>query len=94
MAMIKCDECGKDISDKAAACIACGAPIDNVQNESVIGDSAKELGRGIVKNDLLKDVAAAAACGALIAVPIPVIGPIAGATIGASLGFYRYITKR
>lgn len=27
MAMIQCSECGKDISDKASACIHCGAPI-------------------------------------------------------------------
>lgn len=27
MAMIKCSECGKDISDKAAMCIGCGAPV-------------------------------------------------------------------
>lgn len=27
MALIKCAECGKEISDKAAACIGCGAPI-------------------------------------------------------------------
>lgn len=27
MTMIKCDECGKDISDKAPACIGCGAPV-------------------------------------------------------------------
>lgn len=27
MALIKCSECGKEISDKAAACIGCGAPI-------------------------------------------------------------------
>lgn len=27
MAMIKCSECGKDISDTASACIGCGAPI-------------------------------------------------------------------
>lgn len=27
MAMIKCDECGKDISDKAAACVHCGKPL-------------------------------------------------------------------
>lgn len=27
MAMIKCSECGKDISDKAPACVGCGAPI-------------------------------------------------------------------
>lgn len=28
MAMIKCPECGKEISDKAAACINCGCPIE------------------------------------------------------------------
>ena len=26
MALIKCDECGKDISDKATSCPHCGAP--------------------------------------------------------------------
>lgn len=28
MAMIKCDECGKDVSDKAKTCPNCGCPID------------------------------------------------------------------
>ncbi len=27
MAMILCDECGRAVSDKAAACVGCGAPI-------------------------------------------------------------------
>jgi hypothetical protein len=27
MALIKCSECGKDVSDKATACPNCGAPI-------------------------------------------------------------------
>lgn len=27
MTMINCSECGKDISDKAAVCIGCGAPM-------------------------------------------------------------------
>ena len=27
MALIKCPECGKEISDKASACIHCGCPI-------------------------------------------------------------------
>lgn len=31
MAMIKCSECGKDVSDKAAACIGCGAPLLTAQ---------------------------------------------------------------
>ena len=28
MALIKCPECGKDVSDKASACIHCGCPIE------------------------------------------------------------------
>lgn len=31
MALIKCPECGKDVSNKAPACIHCGFPFDNVQ---------------------------------------------------------------
>ena len=29
MALIKCEECGKDISDKATQCINCGVPINS-----------------------------------------------------------------
>lgn len=28
MALIKCKECGKEVSDKAKSCPNCGAPID------------------------------------------------------------------
>lgn len=40
MAMIKCSECGKDISDKASACIGCGAPIfpARMAGSSLVGD--------------------------------------------------------
>ena len=34
MALIKCPECGKEISDKANACIHCGYPL-NEQKEDV-----------------------------------------------------------
>ena len=27
MALIKCSECGREVSDKASACLGCGAPI-------------------------------------------------------------------
>lgn len=33
MALIKCPECGKEISDKSSACIHCGYPIANIQQE-------------------------------------------------------------
>ena len=33
MALIKCPECGKEISDKSSACIHCGYPLANIQQE-------------------------------------------------------------
>lgn len=35
MAIIKCPECGKDISDKAKECIHCGCPIENKEPQKV-----------------------------------------------------------
>lgn len=32
MALIKCPECGGNVSDKAAACIHCGCPLTNTEN--------------------------------------------------------------
>lgn len=32
MALIKCPECGKEVSDKAPACIHCGYPLNNLTN--------------------------------------------------------------
>lgn len=34
MALIRCDECGKEISDKAAACPGCGYPIIDLSSRS------------------------------------------------------------
>ena len=31
MALIKCNECGKEISDKAKTCIHCGCPIEEIK---------------------------------------------------------------
>lgn len=44
MALIKCAECGKEISDKAAACPHCGFPMekDNIKNEN--NDSETNIG--------------------------------------------------
>ncbi len=34
MALIKCSECGREISDKAAACPFCGCPVHLINNNS------------------------------------------------------------
>lgn len=36
MALIKCPECGKEVSDKAGACPVCGFPIATEQNKGKI----------------------------------------------------------
>ena len=35
MALINCEECGKEISDKANHCVNCGAPVEPQENVSV-----------------------------------------------------------
>jgi hypothetical protein len=42
MAIIKCNECGKDVSDKAKNCPNCGCPIDTKMYCPVCGSSNVE----------------------------------------------------
>ena len=44
MAMVKCPECGNEISDKAAACVHCGCPIEKT---TIL---CQECGKEISKN--------------------------------------------
>lgn len=37
MALIKCPECGTEISDQTQACIKCGHPIQTILNQNVNG---------------------------------------------------------
>ena len=41
MALIKCPECGKEISDKAMACINCGCPVSAMKQEAAEPKQAK-----------------------------------------------------
>ena len=34
MALIKCEECGHDLSDKAASCPHCGTPLANILKDT------------------------------------------------------------
>ena len=36
MALIKCPECGKEVSDKAVACIHCGFPLNQLEKDNNI----------------------------------------------------------
>lgn len=41
MALIKCLECGKEFSDKAAACPNCGCPVNHAKNAQELPDDEK-----------------------------------------------------
>lgn len=43
MALIKCQECGKEFSDKAGACIHCGCPIGKEEKKIFCVDCGNEL---------------------------------------------------
>jgi uncharacterized membrane protein YvbJ len=51
MAIIKCTECGKEISDKAQVCIHCGCPVE-AMNSNV--DKSKNVKIGSSYYDLSK----------------------------------------
>lgn len=36
MALIKCTECGKEISDKATVCPNCGCPVNVIKNNPIL----------------------------------------------------------
>lgn len=45
MALIKCGECGAEVSDKASACVKCGAPITQMKEEQRV--TTQETGKPI-----------------------------------------------
>ena len=52
MALIKCEECGTDISDKAAACPGCGAPVSLTARPSHSHDQTTRPARQVVADCL------------------------------------------
>lgn len=55
MALIKCPECGKEISDKAPACIHCGFPLSKLKKEKK-KNIFKYDGEKYDLNDLVKHI--------------------------------------
>ena len=58
MALIKCSECGREISDKAATCPGCGAPV-SIATTTAVAPAAVSFSEGVFKStkSMLIDVA-------------------------------------
>ena len=50
MALIKCPECGKEISDKAPHCIHCGYPMELIKEQEVVETTPVKLYRVYLKS--------------------------------------------
>jgi predicted RNA-binding Zn-ribbon protein involved in translation (DUF1610 family) len=77
MALIKCSECGKEVSDKATACPNCGAPIGSEHAPQRRGNTAVRVVRAGWRWE---------AIGALL-----VIGGLIAGITGASFGWFVLI---
>lgn len=53
MALIRCPECGKEVSDKSTTCIHCGFPISQVKLYNVVRPYLAEPGRYVLENENL-----------------------------------------
>lgn len=60
---------------------------------SVATNEAGRLAKSVARAPFTKDVATFAAAGAVIAIPIPFVGPALGAAVGAGLGLWRNMTR-
>jgi hypothetical protein len=58
------------------------------------GLEAAKAAKSIASSDLVKESAAAAAVGAAIAIPVPIIGPATGALIGGATGAYLHLKNK
>ncbi len=63
------------------------------QQASDFAKEAAEKTKAAIPNELARNVAVGAAAGAVLALPVPFIGPVFGAIVGAGLGYLRTITK-
>lgn len=56
------------------------------------GNEVVCFGKEAAQSELAKDAGAGAA-GAVMAIPVPLVGPVIGATAGATLGIYKNLTR-
>jgi hypothetical protein len=89
-----CAQCGTDAPARepnGAAAEAKDFAKDVFIEGTTVAKEAAQLAKEGIKSDVGKSVAACAALGAVIAVPIPFFGPLLGAAVGAGVGLIRKI---
>ena len=95
---MRCANCGTELPTVANYCPSCGANCwlggaagagEAAATARPIGEPAWTAARAALATPKGKSIAAHAAIGAVVAVPLPVIGPLAGALVGGAVGWWR-----
>ena len=89
-----CGQCGEPAPQHGKSGVAAEAKeyaMDLVTEGKVVAKEAVDATKVGMKTEMGKSVAACAALGAVIALPIPLVGPLFGATVGAIFGVIRKI---
>lgn len=76
MALIKCPECGKEISDQAASCPNCGCPMKETNSDSGSNNSGKKIEISIKKPDVKLNKRTKGILGGVIVCLVILIGVI------------------
>lgn len=88
MALIKCNECGNQVSDQAVACPKCGAPVkqEPTKNTEKQFVSVIQDGEFVKNKEAVKNQSSATGCGAilLIAIILAALSTIFGSHSGTS----------
>lgn len=99
MALIKCSECGHDVSDKAAACPSCGAPISaqlrdhtlsqaDVQQAAMKGHQRSSFKQGLGNAIAVFSVVAAFPVGMATSFQVGVGVAFVGCVIGVAVAYF------
>jgi predicted amidophosphoribosyltransferase len=89
-----CAQCGAAAPQHAAEGVAAEAreyAKEMLAEGKIVAGEAVQATKAGIKTDVGKSVATCAAIGAVVAIPIPFVGPIFGAAVGAGIGFLRKI---
>lgn len=92
---MRCPGCGTELPVAANYCPGCGANSWTTAGGTAtaggptFGAQLHATARQVLSTHAGRSTVGWAAAGAVVAIPVPVIGPLAGAVIGGVIGYWR-----
>jgi hypothetical protein len=81
------------LAGKAETAVHDALDSDYGKKAKSVADDVVGTGRNVLQTELGKAMAVGAGIGAVVAIPIPFIGPVFGALVGAGIGYLNTVRK-